>query len=50
MNGYPHQVWRGDGLAGAGAGCVMVNMDGYKILLCVTHFHAKYPGDNVRFV
>ena len=47
MNGYLHQVWRGDALAGAGVGCVKVVMDNISVMLCVTHMHAAYPGDNV---
>ena len=47
MNGYLHQVWRGDALAGAGVGCVKVVMDNTSVMLCVTHMHAAYPGDNV---
>ena len=48
VNGYPHEVWRGDGLAGAGAGVVRVELDHLSLLLCVTHLHAQYPGDDVR--
>ena len=48
VNGYPHQVWRGDALAGAGVGCVKVVMDNINIMLCVTHLHAAYPRDDVR--
>eukprot|EP00092_Neocalanus_flemingeri_P020905 GFUD01022647.1.p1 GENE.GFUD01022647.1~~GFUD01022647.1.p1 ORF type:complete len:367 (+),score=75.01 GFUD01022647.1:390-1490(+) len=45
INGYPHQVWRGDGLAGSGVGAVQVTLEEKKILLCVTHFHAEYSGE-----
>jgi len=47
VNGYHHQVWRGDGLAGAGVGAVQVNHAGKNLLLCVTHFHAEYYGEFV---
>ena len=47
------QVWRGDGLAGAGLGCVLVSVPSIRgetdlsVLLGVTHFHSQYPGDDV---
>ena len=47
------QVWRGDGLAGAGLGCVRVSVPSMRddgdlsLLLGVTHFHSQYPGDDV---
>jgi len=44
INGFPHQVWRGDGLAGAGVGAAQVTLEGKRILVCVTHFHAEYYG------
>ena len=52
VNGWAHQVWRGDGLAGAGLGCVRVTVsrqsgDDLSILLGVTHFHSQYQGDDV---
>ena len=52
VNGWAHQVWRGDGLAGAGLGCVRVSVPrrgeaDLSILLGVTHFHSQYPGDDV---
>ena len=30
-----------------GVGCVKVVMDNISVMLCVTHMHAAYPGDNV---
>jgi len=45
VNGFPHQVWRGDALAGSGVGAVQVYLAEKKILLCVTHFHAEYYGE-----
>jgi len=45
INGFPHQVWRGDGLAGSGLGVAQVTLDKKKLLLCVTHFHAEYYGE-----
>lgn len=45
VNGYPHQVWRGDGLAGSGVGAVQVTLAEKRLLLCVTHFHAEYYGE-----
>ena len=48
-----NQVWRGDGLAGAGLGCVRVSVPSMRgksdlsLILGVTHFHSQYPGDDV---
>ena len=46
MNGYKHQIWYGDALAGSGIGMAKVKIghgsDAFWLNVYVSHYHAEY--------
>lgn len=47
MNGFKHQVWYGDALAGAGIGLAQILVDSdFIVNAYVSHYHAEYNREN----
>ncbi|TRY77776.1 hypothetical protein TCAL_07856 [Tigriopus californicus] len=51
MNGYLHQIWYGDSWCGSGIGTAWIELpNGFKVLICTSHFHAEYNRDDDQFL
>ena len=46
MNGFKHEIWYGDALAGSGIGMAKVkigqDLDAFWVNVFVSHYHAEY--------